>query len=508
MAHFLAYKSTTAGTNLTITQESYYSLINSIFTTEGVVGTGFIVEQTTSPSNQVKVNDGYVLVNSGQGFKYLAWQKNALGYELANIDSNSDPSNSRRDLIIYYINLTQTVSGGGGGSIVVVKGTPSASPVDPDLTAYENGTDKFAIPLARVTIPPSTININNGMITQSGNTNNSTVEPIRQNAYIENGLIEPNGFVELIGSTMTGSLQFSGTTNQGLRVNNLTTAQITALTANEGAVVYDTDTKELKHRDNTGFFGLLKNVASVITTNLLASSAVTTAKIANGAVTQEKLDSGIGYVPTPRLKCTRMYAPTQGNVTAEGFTLSGISFTANNLTADGLYASVTQAGTGNRAFTQPNPITRLDYEPIVEFRIRTASLTLGTQFAHWIGLFAVATPSDRISSGGACVAFRSNDNGTDKEAWTPVCFNGTTQTTGTAMTAVTVGTAYILRIRVVNVAGTYTAYFSVNGGTEQVINTNLPATSTGLYIVNGLSNQSGSSGGIIAELNSIYYEGK
>jgi hypothetical protein len=44
---------------------------------------------------------------------------------------------------------------------------------------------------------------------------------------------------------MTGELDFSGTTNPGLRVNNLTTAQRTALTPSNGTIVYDTTIGEM-----------------------------------------------------------------------------------------------------------------------------------------------------------------------------------------------------------------------------------------------------------------------
>lgn len=44
---------------------------------------------------------------------------------------------------------------------------------------------------------------------------------------------------------MFGGLDFSGTTNPGLTVNNLTTAQRIALTATNGTIVYDTDIGEL-----------------------------------------------------------------------------------------------------------------------------------------------------------------------------------------------------------------------------------------------------------------------
>ena len=43
------------------------------------------------------------------------------------------------------------------------------------------------------------------------------------------------------GGTLTGVLAFSGTSNNGLRVNNLTAAQITALTGTNGSIVYQTD---------------------------------------------------------------------------------------------------------------------------------------------------------------------------------------------------------------------------------------------------------------------------
>jgi hypothetical protein len=272
MSHFVAYKSTTAGTNLTVTEESFYSLINTLFTSEGVIGTGFLAEQTTIPSNQIKVNDGYILVDSSRGFKYLAWQKNSLTYELANIDPNSGPSNSRRDLIIYHIDLTKVVTGGGGGSIVVVKGTPSGSPLDPNLTAYENGIDKFAIPIARVTITPSTININNGMISQIGNTNNASVEAIRPISYIENDKVESGRFAELVGAVFIGEVAFRTTTNMGLKVNNLTSLQVSTNSKQSGHLWINTDTKSLDFYDGT-------NTVSAISPLATRTSKVTASNI-------------------------------------------------------------------------------------------------------------------------------------------------------------------------------------------------------------------------------------
>ena len=51
-----------------------------------------------------------------------------------------------------------------------------------------------------------------------------------------------NSKVDKSGSTMTGPLDFSGTTNSGLRVNNLTTAERDALTPADGMIIYNTTT--------------------------------------------------------------------------------------------------------------------------------------------------------------------------------------------------------------------------------------------------------------------------
>ena len=50
---------------------------------------------------------------------------------------------------------------------------------------------------------------------------------------------------DIAGETFTGPIDFSGATNPGLKFNNLTTAQRTALTAANGMAVYDTDLGEL-----------------------------------------------------------------------------------------------------------------------------------------------------------------------------------------------------------------------------------------------------------------------
>lgn len=54
-----------------------------------------------------------------------------------------------------------------------------------------------------------------------------------------------NDKVNIGGDTMTGLLQFSGATNPGIKMNNLTTVQRDALTPANGEVIYNTTTGEL-----------------------------------------------------------------------------------------------------------------------------------------------------------------------------------------------------------------------------------------------------------------------
>ena len=83
-------------------------------------------------------------------------------------------------------------------------------------------------------------------------------------------------YVELAGDTMTGLLQFSGTTHAGIKLNNLTTAQRVALTPTSGMLVLDTDLDEFCHYNGAGWeYDLNKAVASNVTTNVVAAANIT-----------------------------------------------------------------------------------------------------------------------------------------------------------------------------------------------------------------------------------------
>ena len=83
-------------------------------------------------------------------------------------------------------------------------------------------------------------------------------------------------YVELAGDTMTGQLQFSGTTHAGIILNNLTTAQRVALVPTSGMLVLDTDLDEFCHYNGAGWeYDLNKSVASNVTTTVVAAANIT-----------------------------------------------------------------------------------------------------------------------------------------------------------------------------------------------------------------------------------------
>lgn len=83
-------------------------------------------------------------------------------------------------------------------------------------------------------------------------------------------------YVELAGDTMTGLLQFSGTTHAGIRLNNLTTAQRVALTPASGMLVLDTDLDEFCHYNGAGWeYELNKSVVANVTTTVVAAANIT-----------------------------------------------------------------------------------------------------------------------------------------------------------------------------------------------------------------------------------------
>jgi len=116
------------------------------------------VQQTGTPGPNVTVNSFQGLVTATRGAGgYIVTEPAKLTLPI--LDIPADPSNARRDLILYrqydtYYGDPATQSG-----VIRVPGTPSGSPVDPNLSAYPD-----YVLLARVRVPAGASSITDAMI--------------------------------------------------------------------------------------------------------------------------------------------------------------------------------------------------------------------------------------------------------------------------------------------------------------------------------------------------------
>lgn len=84
-----------------------------------------------------------------------------------------------------------------------------------------------------------------------------------------------NAKVDRAGDTMTGLLQFSGTGHSGIKLNNLTTVQRTALSATAGMTVLDTDLSTMCYYTGTYWSYELYKIASNVTTTVVTAANIT-----------------------------------------------------------------------------------------------------------------------------------------------------------------------------------------------------------------------------------------
>lgn len=91
--------------------------------------------------------------------------------------------------------------------------------------------------------------------------------------------------LELSGGTMTGQLNFSGTTYAGIRNISLTTTERDALTPVDGDVIYNETALETQFRDNGAWVGVSSGVADASTTVKGISEIATDAELAAGTGT-------------------------------------------------------------------------------------------------------------------------------------------------------------------------------------------------------------------------------
>jgi hypothetical protein len=173
-----------------------------------------------------------------------------------------------------------------------------------------------------------------------------------------------------------------------------------------------------------------------------------------------------------------------GATAATGTTLAGIGFAAPTESGAGASALdavsawrpyTSGAAAGNSTGNTGAAFTRTAHEPTWEMYMETGSDITGVRY--WMGLSSAAQ-TNVDTHGGSCVSFRYSTVAGDG-GWIGVARDGSTQEVTGTVAAIALSTAYRLKIRVV--AGV--AYFSVDGGTELSLSTNLPGA-TNLLVSN------------------------
>jgi hypothetical protein len=145
---------------------------------------------------------------------------------------------------------------------------------------------------------------------------------------------------------------------------------------------------------------------------------------------------------------------------------------ADNLYTQFACAASTGAATGFN--TTVMTWTEAAYDPTAEFFIKTGSSVAAMRM--WFG-FVTGSFTNSDTATGSAAAFRFSTVAGDT-GWTPILRDGTTQNPGTTIGTVSADTIYRLKIRFA--AGGTEVYFSVNGGSEQMLTTNAPAANTDL----------------------------
>lgn len=128
----------------------------------GVVGSGDLaVAENGTPNMSVNVAAGRALIRAGHTGNITSGCYGFLNDATVNLAiAASDPTNPRYDLILAQVRDTNYGEAASDARLVVVTGTPAASPADPSLTSYPN-----SLVLARVQVDAAAASITNAKIT-------------------------------------------------------------------------------------------------------------------------------------------------------------------------------------------------------------------------------------------------------------------------------------------------------------------------------------------------------
>ena len=222
-------------TSLTFTNATYLqlaggTLTGALTTAQVTVGSGSTISWATAPSSAAHLvnkaySDLHLLLAGGIMTGGISFNSTTIaGITLNNLSSTQRTSltgasgmvvvDTTLNQVMFFVNgAWQPVSLGGTG------------------TTWFQGTGAPASALGQA--GNWYLDTNNGNVWE----NNLIVGvPTWQNIYSPS----VSGFLSLTGGTMSGALQFSGTGNPGLRLNNLTTTQQNALTTGAGTVIFNT----------------------------------------------------------------------------------------------------------------------------------------------------------------------------------------------------------------------------------------------------------------------------
>lgn len=149
----------------------------------------------------------------------------------------------------------------------------------------------------------------------------------------------------------------------------------------------------------------------------------------------------------------------------------------DNSTANYTYGKFTSAAQGGIRYSgSPMQAVRIDQNPIIRMRIKTPA-DLGNGVILWAG---VNDHEDTTALSQNALVFRYDPNNPNNDTLWMACSSSVGANPGTTKNATGVGcainTEYLLQIRVSGAS----AYFSVNGGAETVVNTTMPDNTTPL----------------------------
>ena len=125
----------------------------------------------------------------------------------------------------------------------------------------------------------------------------------------------------LAGGTMTGQLNFSGTTHAGLKLLSLTTVQRDALTAANGMLIYNTTLSEVQ-KYSGGAWGTITTLSvydenGSVGTAPVASGGIASVAIGNGAKASQNYALGFGRNADASGLQSGVFAGTSGTATGE-----------------------------------------------------------------------------------------------------------------------------------------------------------------------------------------------